>query len=74
MGFLDNLPAGSELKTATRQTREGWEAVAQLIHPTDSPKPVYLGRGATEEEAKRMALSMCDDFWASRYRNKGSNC
>lgn len=70
--LLDMLPDGCELETSVRDTGTGWEATACIIHVTDTPKPEYLGRGATDEEALLKAIGTCAHFWAWRHRPKGS--
>lgn len=64
--LLDAMPDGCELETSVRDTGAGWEATARLIHPDDTPRPQYLGKGATEEEALLRAIGACAYFWEWR--------
>lgn len=71
--LLDSLPDGCELITSTRPDRDGWKATAQIINPGDSVRPVYLGRGATEDDALLRALDHCADYWHRREHRMGCN-
>ena len=64
--LLDSLPDGCELRTSIEDTGKGWEATAQIIHPTDSPKPIHIGRGGTEEDALHRAIHSLAYFWQWR--------
>lgn len=70
--LLDAMPDGCELETSVRDTGRGWEATACLIHPGDTPRPEYLGRGATEEEALLRAIGACSHFWTWRHRPRAN--
>lgn len=72
--LLDMLPDGCELETTVAIDGPEWKATARIVNPNDTPRPCYVGRGQSEEEALRRALHLCASYWASRYRNRGSNC
>lgn len=72
--LLDSLPDGCELETSVEDTGAGWKATACIMHPTDSPKPSYVGRGVTADEALLAAIKVLANFWTHRFRNRGSNC
>lgn len=64
--LLDAMPAGCELQTSVSDTGMGWEATASLLHPTDSPKPVFVGRGYTDKGALARAIDSLAYFWTWR--------
>lgn len=64
--LLDSLPDGCELRTSVADIGRGWEATAQIIHTTDTPKPVPRGHGPTEEDALHRALDGLASFWKWR--------
>lgn len=66
--LLDSLPDGCELETSVELTPAGWRATACILNPHDSTKPLYLGRGQSEEEALLRAIAHCADYWARRNR------
>lgn len=72
--LLDALPDGCELETSVRDTGDGWEATARIINPNDTPRPLYVGRGPTSEDALLRAIDTCADYWLDRVRRRGSNC
>lgn len=64
--LLDSLPDGCQLETSVEPVDGGWKATACIINPHDTPKPMYVGRGETEEKALLLAISHCADYWESR--------
>ena len=71
--LLDMLPDDCMLETSVRDTGKGWEATACVLNPFDSPKPEYLGKGATEDEALLRAIDHCAAYWHRREHNSGCN-
>lgn len=72
--LLDALPDGCELETSVRDTGKGWEATACVINPNDTPRPLYVGRGPTSEDALLRAIEVCSNYWLDRAQRDGSNC
>lgn len=64
--LLDSLPDGCELRTSVEDTGRGWEATAQIVHITDTPKPIHVGLGPTDEDALEQAIDSLAYFWEWR--------
>ena len=64
--LLDMLPVGCELRTSVADVGRGWEATAQIVHITDTPKPIHVGRGPTDEDALERAIHSLAYFWEWR--------
>ena len=72
--LLDTMPDGCELETTVRPDGAEWKATACIENPKDTPRPIYVGHGHSEEAALLNAIGLCAGYWASRYRTRGSNC
>lgn len=64
--LLDMMPDGCTLETSVEPVPEGWKATACIENPHDTPKPRYVGRGASEEAALNRAIFGCWHFWEGR--------
>lgn len=71
--LLDSLPDGCELETTVEPDGHRWKATACIENPKDTPRPCYIGRGASEEAALLDAIDLCANYWDSRLHNQGHN-
>lgn len=66
--LLDSLPDGCELETTVEPEGAGWKATACIENPHDTPRPCYVGRGASEDEALLAAIATCAHYWEGRQK------
>lgn len=71
--LLDMLPDGCTLETSVEPELGGWKATACIENPHDTPRPRYVGHGASEETALLRAIEICAHYWDSRLHHQGHN-